>query len=210
MWGALHNGDGMLGGSAADQLCLLHSNVGSAFELGQHWSSPVAEQCHVLPSRHRAVSVQSCSKHGMSTRLCVHLQVLDDVKGAARITAAAAAQPASLATSDRAVLGDAPNGAGGDARNGAQSDAAAAEGSAAAAPAAGGAEPADADADADASADREEELRSRPADVVASVNFSLCLLHTRGDAMHYLRLARAAMQQEHGSIMVGSITGLSM
>ncbi len=28
-WGAQHNGDGMLGGSAADQLCLLHSNVRS-------------------------------------------------------------------------------------------------------------------------------------------------------------------------------------
>ena len=28
-WGARHNGDALLGGSATEQLCLLHSNVSS-------------------------------------------------------------------------------------------------------------------------------------------------------------------------------------
>ena len=28
-WGAQHNGDSLLGGSATEQLCLLHSNVSS-------------------------------------------------------------------------------------------------------------------------------------------------------------------------------------
>jgi hypothetical protein len=28
-WGAQHNGDALLGGSATEQLCLLHSNVSS-------------------------------------------------------------------------------------------------------------------------------------------------------------------------------------
>lgn len=156
MWGALHNGDGMLGGSAADQFCLLHSNV------------------------------------------------LDDVKSAPRITPAAAAHPVSLAAGDKAAQGDAADGACGDDMTNirAQSDSTAAQGSAAAAPAGEAAS-----ADADGSTDKEEELRGTPADVVASVNFSLCLLHTREDAMRYLRLARAAMQQEHGSIMVLDLLG---
>lgn len=58
--------------------------------------------------------------------------------------------------------------------------------------------------ESEAAAEREAQLRDTPADVVASVNFSLCLLHTREDALRYLRLAHAAMQQQDGSIMVSA------
>lgn len=60
-WGAKHNGDGLLGGSAPDQLCLLHSNVGHCSRIlsqqlrgARHMHSsamPVLHQNYSMPSR---------------------------------------------------------------------------------------------------------------------------------------------------------------
>jgi hypothetical protein len=111
------------------------------------------------------------------------VQVLDDVKDAPRITAAAAASATQLSASHDAEPDQSPTAEGDPAAMRSQPDGAAAE-------------------EAEAAAEREAELRETPADVVASVNFSLCLLHTREDALRYLRLAHAAMQQQDGSIMV--------
>lgn len=126
------------------------------------------------------------------------LQVLHDVSSAPRITAApdtAAAPrpqaPPTAAAGGRDQAAHQPDAeAGGDAG---RSTGAAAD-QASAGPAGDGQDD-----------DCEEELRSTPVDVVASLNFSLCLLHTRELAMRYLRLSRAAMDLQNGSIMVSSL-----
>ena len=113
------------------------------------------------------------------------MQVLDDVKDAPRITAAVAASATQPSAVDHAQPDQSPTAEDAPAAMRSQPDGAAAE-------------------EAEAAAEREAELRETPADVVASVNFSLCLLHTREDALRYLRLAHAAMQQQDGSIMVSA------
>lgn len=119
------------------------------------------------------------------------VQVLDDVKDAPRITAAVAAPAEQPVASRDTEPKQSPTAEEGPAAMLSQTDGAAAE-------------------ESEAAAEREAQLRDTPADVVASVNFSLCLLHTREDALRYLRLAHAAMQQQDGSIMVSRRSLLSL
>lgn len=184
-WGAHHNGDALLGGSATEQLCLLHSNVRCRRLRCMCWcciwliaSSSTSATCRF-----------SCNFNHAPRYLGCLVQVLDDVKDAPRITAAVAATAVQPSASRDTAPDQSPAAEEGSPAVGSQTGGAAAE-------------------EAEAAAEREAQLREVPADVVASVNFSLCLLHTREDALRYLRLAHAAMQQQDGSIMVSRRSSL--
>lgn len=132
------------------------------------------------------------------------LQVLDDVSSAPRVTA----QPDAAAAARRQEPQTAAGGDTNPAASQLDAEANGGAGAAAAADQAAAAPPADAAADEDQDEDREAGLRSRKNDIVAALNFSLCLLHTRELAVRYLHLAHAAMDSQGGSIMVRFLTNI--